>query len=62
METTYGPVCVAVCGDPDKPALITYPDVALNCKRTYILTSSSLATYPKLLNWGLFCDIFYVCL
>lgn len=31
METTYGPVCVAVCGDPDKPALITYPDVALNC-------------------------------
>lgn len=42
METTYGPVCVAVCGDPDKPALITYPDIALNCKRTYILTSSSL--------------------
>ncbi|XP_048602783.1 protein NDL2-like isoform X1 [Brassica napus] len=30
VETTYGPVCVAVCGDPDKPALITYPDLALN--------------------------------
>lgn len=39
METTYGPVCVAVCGDPDKPALITYPDLALNCKSD---TSSSL--------------------
>ncbi|XP_010519857.1 PREDICTED: pollen-specific protein SF21-like isoform X2 [Tarenaya hassleriana] len=30
VKTSHGPVCVAVYGDPDKPALITYPDVALN--------------------------------
>jgi hypothetical protein len=27
-----GSVTIAVYGDEDKPALITYPDVALNCK------------------------------
>lgn len=41
METTYGPVCVAVCGDPDKPALITYPDIALNCMH-FLLKSSDI--------------------
>ncbi|KAJ1687486.1 hypothetical protein LUZ63_018876 [Rhynchospora breviuscula] len=30
IQTNYGPVSVAVYGDQDKPALITYPDVALN--------------------------------
>ncbi|XP_028551587.1 protein NDL1 isoform X1 [Dendrobium catenatum] len=30
VETSYGPISVAVYGDQDKPALITYPDVALN--------------------------------
>ncbi|WOK96987.1 pollen-specific protein SF21-like [Canna indica] len=28
--TSYGPISVAVYGDLDKPALVTYPDVALN--------------------------------
>lgn len=32
MRTRYGSVTVAVYGDEDKPALITYPDVGLNCK------------------------------
>lgn len=30
MKTTFGPLSVFVCGDQGKPALITYPDVALN--------------------------------
>uniref|UniRef100_A0A0D6R7F3 Uncharacterized protein n=1 Tax=Araucaria cunninghamii TaxID=56994 RepID=A0A0D6R7F3_ARACU len=30
VQTSYGPVSVFVCGDQEKPALITYPDVALN--------------------------------
>ncbi|MQM11619.1 hypothetical protein Taro_044529 [Colocasia esculenta] len=31
VETSRGPVSVFVCGDQEKPAMITYPDVALNC-------------------------------
>lgn len=31
VKTSKGPVSVLVCGDQGKPALITYPDVALNC-------------------------------
>ncbi|KAH9311540.1 hypothetical protein KI387_026575, partial [Taxus chinensis] len=30
VQTSYGPISVFVCGDQEKPALITYPDVALN--------------------------------
>ncbi|KAE8100009.1 hypothetical protein FH972_017945 [Carpinus fangiana] len=30
IETCHGYVSVAVIGDPDKPALVTYPDLALN--------------------------------
>jgi len=30
IQTNYGPVSVAVYGDHDKPALVTYPDIALN--------------------------------
>ncbi|QHN88156.1 Pollen-specific protein [Arachis hypogaea] len=30
VRTHYGYVSVAVYGDPEKPALITYPDLALN--------------------------------
>ncbi|KAG5524711.1 hypothetical protein RHGRI_031401 [Rhododendron griersonianum] len=30
VKTGCGPVSVLVCGDPDKPALVTYPDLALN--------------------------------
>lgn len=32
VRTRYGSVSVSVYGDEDKPALITYPDVALNCE------------------------------
>lgn len=31
VRTSKGSVSVLVCGDQEKPALITYPDVALNC-------------------------------
>lgn len=34
MKTGSGSLSVAVFGDSDKPALITYPDLALNCKET----------------------------
>ena len=34
MKTCYGAVSVTVVGDQDKPALITYPDLALN--REYV--------------------------
>lgn len=30
VKTGYGPVSVIVYGDRDKPALVTYPDLALN--------------------------------
>ncbi|KAI4376551.1 hypothetical protein MLD38_014299 [Melastoma candidum] len=30
VRTCHGPVSVIVCGDQEKPALITYPDLALN--------------------------------
>lgn len=30
IQTNHGSVSVAVYGDHDKPALVTYPDVALN--------------------------------
>lgn len=31
VNTSKGSISVFVCGDQEKPALITYPDVALNC-------------------------------
>lgn len=34
IKTAHAYVSVAVFGDQDKPALITYPDLALNCKKT----------------------------
>lgn len=44
VSTSYGPISVTVCGDQDKPALVTYPDVGLNCKPPDLLikTMSSL--------------------
>lgn len=36
VKTGRGSVSVSVFGDQDKPALITYPDLALNCKGTEI--------------------------
>lgn len=31
VKTSRGSISVYACGDQEKPALITYPDVALNC-------------------------------
>ncbi|KAI7993311.1 Pollen-specific protein SF21, partial [Camellia lanceoleosa] len=31
IKTGCGSVSITVFGDPDKPALVTYPDVTLNC-------------------------------
>lgn len=43
IETSCGPVSVAVFGDQDKPALVTYPDVALN----YICCFQGLFFLPE---------------
>jgi len=32
VPTSFGHISVTVCGDQDKPALVTYPDVGLNGK------------------------------
>jgi hypothetical protein len=32
VPTALGSISVVICGDQDKPALLTYPDVGLNCK------------------------------
>ena len=43
IQTSHGPVSVAVFGDLEKPALVTYPDVALN--REYEDTTNNLACF-----------------
>lgn len=40
MKTSRGSISVYVCGDQEKPALITYPDVALNCMFYFLVISS----------------------
>ena len=42
IQTNHGAVSVAVYGDHDKPALITYPDVALNRKYNTLKCTSFL--------------------
>lgn len=37
VKTSKGSISVFVCGDQEKPALITYPDVALNCMLRFLL-------------------------
>lgn len=51
IRTRHGSVSVAVYGDQDKPALITYPDLALNCKlnRFFILYISHDPPPPPLI-------------
>jgi hypothetical protein len=41
VKTSRGSISVYVCGDQEKPALITYPDVALNCMFHLLVISSS---------------------
>lgn len=36
VKTSKGSISVFVCGDQEKPALITYSDVALNCMLIYL--------------------------
>ncbi|KAJ9549475.1 hypothetical protein OSB04_022018 [Centaurea solstitialis] len=43
VKTTHGFISVAIFGDPDKPALITYPDLALN----YISCFQGLFSCPE---------------
>lgn len=38
VKTSKGSLSVLVCGDQEKPALITYPDVALNCNLLFIVS------------------------
>ncbi|CAA6666102.1 unnamed protein product [Spirodela intermedia] len=40
VQTSFGLVSVVIYGDQDKPALITYPDIALN--REYVLFPSTI--------------------
>jgi len=43
VTTSFGPISVLVCGDRRKPALVTYPDVGMNCE----LLSSMLLIYSE---------------
>ncbi|XP_057956941.1 protein NDL1-like [Malania oleifera] len=43
VETVFGSVYVAVFGDPDKPALVTYPDLALS----YMSCFQGLFFFPE---------------
>jgi hypothetical protein len=43
VPTASGPISVVVCGDQDKPALLTYPDVGLN----YVSCFEGLFSYPE---------------
>jgi hypothetical protein len=38
---------MVVCGDPNKPALFTYPDVGLNCENLTLFYYSSII-FPSL--------------
>lgn len=48
--TTHGPISVLVCGDQAKPALVTYPDVGLNCKFVAVLHALLHELYQGLQN------------
>lgn len=55
VKTSKGSISVLVCGDQEKPALITYPDVALNCIHLpYYLPSSfeKKNSNPHLILWS----------
>lgn len=57
IKTGHGSVSVAVFGDQDKPALITYPDLALNCKEIKLIFHKLYCRFStKLL---LFFEYFY---
>lgn len=45
VKTGHGSISVTVFGDQDKPALITYPDLALNCKCINFSLLSNTAGY-----------------
>lgn len=52
VPTASGPISVVVCGDQDKPALLTYPDVGLNCKNLHPYPNScSLTLWPSELGF-----------
>ncbi|KAJ7541971.1 hypothetical protein O6H91_10G083600 [Diphasiastrum complanatum] len=43
VPTSHGAVSVIVCGDLDKPALLTYPDLALDCVSSF----QGLFSFPE---------------
>lgn len=43
VKTTKGSVSVFVCGDQEKPPLVTYPDIALNCTFHFFLSFFSFS-------------------
>ncbi len=52
VPTASGPISVVVCGDQDKPALLTYPDVGLNCKNLHPYPNPcSLTLWPSELGF-----------
>ena len=50
--TTHGPISVLVCGDQAKPALVTYPDVGLNCKSVAVFSYTSSTTVSEFEKYG----------
>lgn len=45
MKTGHGSVPVCVYGDPEKPALVTGPDLALNCKCNSFSSGLNFSVY-----------------
>ena len=60
IRTGCGTVSVIVYGDPDKPALITYPDLALNCKCSQFIFFYLLSLVSTLYFLFTFC--YRICL
>ena len=56
IRTGCGTVSVIVYGDPDKPALITYPDLALNCKCSQFIFFYLLSLVSRLYLYFTFCS------
>lgn len=53
VETSKGSISVFVCGDQEKPAIVTYPDVALNCMFHCLLLFNDNPFLCKLVFMGL---------
>lgn len=61
MKTSKGSISVYVYGDQEKPALITYPDVALNCMFHFLVISSSFYLMGYFSFWFSLIYLKWVC-